>query len=318
LTQVHSGDILSGQQDGPLMDLERVYVNLPQVDQRLDTIVFTLNIYSGAADFSNLESAYVRLVNGDTNQELCRIELGGGYMRGNAIVFAKLYRYMGTWQIMGLGMPIVCQGGTWQATVPHILQSGCAYPPPQPLQPIGGMQVAVAVPAAPEGQKVQKPTKLNKTPSLAVASAKGIAAATLVFGGAALTVAALEPGLFTDGVDFGADACMAMADAMPEMDFSSAGDFASDFDWAPAGDFFSGVGDGLGDAAGAAGEWAGGAADSAGDWAGGAADSAGDFAGDAGEWAGGAAADAGDMLEDAADEAGDCFAEIMKAICGDE
>jgi hypothetical protein len=267
------------------MDLERIYVNLPQMDQHVDTVVFTLNIYTGAAEFSKIESAYVRLVNADTNQELCRIQLGGGCMRGNAIVFAKLYRYMDSWQIMGLGMPIVCRGGTWQATVPAILASGCAFPPPPDSSSHVPLAVAVTAPATPEGRKVQKPTKLHKTPPLAVSSAEGVAAAGDIFTCDALTIALLEPHLFSVGVDFTAGACAAMVDAMPEMDLCSAADFASDFHWAHA--------------VGAVGEWVGGAAGVVGKLGSGAVSAAGSAGQRAGGALGDAAAGVGDLVSNA-------------------
>eukprot|EP00971_Amphidinium_carterae_P198454 3938800-Amphidinium_carterae.2 len=57
------------------------------------------NIYTSGADFAQLADAYVRLVNADTNQELARMQLAGAGLKGNALVFSKLYKVQAEWLV---------------------------------------------------------------------------------------------------------------------------------------------------------------------------------------------------------------------------
>ena len=62
--------MLSGQIDGELEDLERIYVDLENIDYNIDCLAFEGNIYTQGVTFDNFSSAYIRLVNADTNQSL--------------------------------------------------------------------------------------------------------------------------------------------------------------------------------------------------------------------------------------------------------
>merc|ERR550514_175303 len=104
----HTGDVLvgAGKESAELLDMERIYVWLSKVDATTDCLVFVANIYTAGIDFSQLNEAYVRMVNADTNQELGRMALSDKSLSGNALAFCKLYRHQqGTWQLMGLGLP---------------------------------------------------------------------------------------------------------------------------------------------------------------------------------------------------------------------
>jgi hypothetical protein len=215
---------------------------LDRVDASIDCLVLVANIYSLNVDFSALSDAYLRIVNADTNQEMGRMELGQGKMRGNAIVFAKLYRYGGQWQVMAVGLPIQTQPGhsSFKALLPAIINSGCAFPPP----PKGhqGLIIAPCVVATEivpvtvqqqqqqEGEEVrvkpQLPTHIQQSPKIARSTIAGVAAATAIFAGGALTLAHFEPDLFEAGVDFGADGLESVSDLLPEMDLGGAGDWA--------------------------------------------------------------------------------------------
>jgi stress response protein SCP2 len=207
-----------------LTDLERVYINLPQVDQDTDVIVLVLHKYSGG-DFTELTSANVRLVSADTNQELCSATLAGKQnMIGSAIILAKMYRCMGGWHMMGLGMPILLgpTACTWQDTVPSIVSSGTTS---MPLAMRYEAELQDYLSNTPSMR--QNPTKLSNTPSLAVPSARGTTAASAIFSAGAITLAAVDDAHFTTGVNFAAGACVAMAGALPDTPVCSATEFTS-------------------------------------------------------------------------------------------
>lgn len=109
----HSGDNLTGEGDG---DDEIVYINLPQVPSNIENIVLTISSFRGQT-FENVENAFCRLVDQNTNQEIARYNLSS---KGNytALIIAKLYRHNGAWKMAALGEP--CQGKTFDQMLPSI------------------------------------------------------------------------------------------------------------------------------------------------------------------------------------------------------
>ena len=65
-TIVHTGDILAGS-DGTA-DLERVYFNLPVQRPEITAMFLVVNVFTAGLSFADLETAYCRLVNADSNQ----------------------------------------------------------------------------------------------------------------------------------------------------------------------------------------------------------------------------------------------------------
>jgi len=55
---------------GGLEDLERIYVDLENLEDAVDALAFEANVYTAGLTFASLEHAYIRLVNADTNQEV--------------------------------------------------------------------------------------------------------------------------------------------------------------------------------------------------------------------------------------------------------
>lgn len=95
----HTGDNLSGEGEG---DDESIMVELPSVPGSIDTIVFTVNSYTGDR-FSDVENAYVRVVDSaQRDEELARYSLTGG-APSTALVMAKVTRSGGGWSITALG-----------------------------------------------------------------------------------------------------------------------------------------------------------------------------------------------------------------------
>ena len=67
----HSGDNRTGAGDG---DDEQIAVNLARVPANIKSLVFTVNNYTGQ-DFSQVENAYCRLVDGQSGKEIARYDL---------------------------------------------------------------------------------------------------------------------------------------------------------------------------------------------------------------------------------------------------
>ncbi len=102
-----NGDNLTGAGDG---DDEIISVNFSKVPQNITCIKFGANIFAaglklfGVKHFSQVKGAYIRLVNKENNQELCRYNLEQEGGKFNAFIFAQLYRQSdNTWNFEAIG-----------------------------------------------------------------------------------------------------------------------------------------------------------------------------------------------------------------------
>ena len=94
----HTGDNRTGAGDG---DDEQIAVNLARVPANIKSLVFTVNNYTGQ-DFSQVENAYCRLVDGQSGKEIARYDLSAQGSH-NAQIMAKLYRHNGEWKMHAIG-----------------------------------------------------------------------------------------------------------------------------------------------------------------------------------------------------------------------
>ena len=94
----HSGDNRTGEGDG---DDEQIAVALNRIPANVKTLVFTVSNYTGQ-NFSQVENAYCRLVDGQTGKEIARYNLSA---QGNhtAQIMAKVYRHNGEWKMHAIG-----------------------------------------------------------------------------------------------------------------------------------------------------------------------------------------------------------------------
>lgn len=94
----HTGDNLTGHGDG---DDEQIKVDLSRVPTNVKSIVFVINSFRGQT-FDQVANCFCRLVDLDTNKELCTYKLAE---RGShtAKIMAKVYRHNGEWKLAALG-----------------------------------------------------------------------------------------------------------------------------------------------------------------------------------------------------------------------
>lgn len=97
---IHTGDNLTGHGDG---DDEQIKVDLTKVPSNVKSIVFTINSFRGQT-FDQVKNCFCRLVDSETNQEICMYKLAE---KGNhtAKIMAKVYRHNGGWKVNALGLP---------------------------------------------------------------------------------------------------------------------------------------------------------------------------------------------------------------------
>jgi tellurium resistance protein TerZ len=109
----HTGDNLTGEGDG---DDEQIIVELPKVPANVKSLVFTVNNYTGQ-DFSRVQNAFCRIVNGADQKEIARYDLScqGSH---TAMIMAKLYRHNDEWKMHAIGE--TGQGRTFDQLLPQI------------------------------------------------------------------------------------------------------------------------------------------------------------------------------------------------------
>jgi tellurium resistance protein TerD len=99
----HTGDNLTGAGDG---DDEVIKVNLPAVPADIDKIIITVTIHDAQArgqNFGQVQNAFVRIVNSQTNEEVVRYDLVEDYSIETALIMAELYRKDGEWRLNAVG-----------------------------------------------------------------------------------------------------------------------------------------------------------------------------------------------------------------------
>lgn len=100
---VHLGDNLTGAGEG---DDEQILVDLTSLPGQYDKIIFVVNIYRASErkqHFGMIENAFIRICDGETNQELCKYNLSENYDGMTAMVFGELYLYKGQWKFNAIG-----------------------------------------------------------------------------------------------------------------------------------------------------------------------------------------------------------------------
>ena len=101
----HTGDNKTGTGDG---DDESIKVQLDKVNAAIARLVFVVSIYEAPErkqTFGMVNNAFIRLVNEETGEEVCRADLSEDFSVETSVCFAELYRHNGEWKFK-----IVAQG----------------------------------------------------------------------------------------------------------------------------------------------------------------------------------------------------------------
>ena len=99
----HMGDNLTGSGEG---DDEQIIVDLARIPAQYDRIVLVVNIYQAMQrkqHFGLIENAFIRLVDGKTNKEMCKYNLTESYPGMTAMIFGEVYRHNGEWKFSAIG-----------------------------------------------------------------------------------------------------------------------------------------------------------------------------------------------------------------------
>lgn len=99
----HTGDNRTGAGDG---DDEVIKVALPKVSAHVASMVFAVTIHEGdekRQHFGQVQNAFIRIINADTNQELARYDLAERFSGETALVFGDVYRSGNEWVFRAIG-----------------------------------------------------------------------------------------------------------------------------------------------------------------------------------------------------------------------
>ena len=99
----HMGDNLTGDGEG---DDEQIFIDLNKIPAEYDKLVFVVNIYKAVdrkQDFGMIRNAFIRIVDQETGEELCRFNLSEDYTGMLAMVAGEVYRYKGEWKFNAIG-----------------------------------------------------------------------------------------------------------------------------------------------------------------------------------------------------------------------
>ena len=99
----HMGDNLTGAGEG---DDEQIVIDLNSVPSQYDRIVLAVNIYQAferRQHFGMIQNAFIRLVDGRNNNEMCIYNLTENYSGMTAMLFGEVYRYNGEWKFSAIG-----------------------------------------------------------------------------------------------------------------------------------------------------------------------------------------------------------------------
>lgn len=98
----HSGDNLTGDGDG---DDERVTLDLPNIPSNVAEVAVVVASYSGEK-FSEVENAFVRMVNAEGETELAKFELKDGMGETKGVELGRVKRDGSNWTFEATGRTI--------------------------------------------------------------------------------------------------------------------------------------------------------------------------------------------------------------------
>ncbi len=103
---MHQGDNLTGEGDG---DDEKIMVKLQELPPFYDKLVFVVNIYQAGQKgqhFGLIKNCFIRIVDLDTNAEICRFNLTDNYANMQGLVVGEIYRKNGAWKFNAIGQGV--------------------------------------------------------------------------------------------------------------------------------------------------------------------------------------------------------------------
>ena len=99
----HMGDNLTGDGEG---DDEEIFVDLTKIPAEYDKLIFVVNVYKAVVrnqHFGMIKNAFIRIVDNETNEELCRYNLSENYDGMLSMIVGEVYRRGDEWKFNAIG-----------------------------------------------------------------------------------------------------------------------------------------------------------------------------------------------------------------------
>lgn len=100
---IHLGDNITGAGDG---DDEQVLVDLPKMPEGYDKMIVVVNIYQAMQrkqHFGMIQNAFIRIVDGNSNQEMFKYSLTDDMSGMTAMMFGEIYLHNNEWKFTAMG-----------------------------------------------------------------------------------------------------------------------------------------------------------------------------------------------------------------------
>jgi tellurium resistance protein TerD len=100
---IHQGDNTTGEGDG---DDEEIKINLNKVDENVLQMMFVVTIHDAdknKQDFSVVNNAFIRVLDDNSKQELCRYDLASEFNGCDSVQIGRVFRMGSEWEFEALG-----------------------------------------------------------------------------------------------------------------------------------------------------------------------------------------------------------------------
>ncbi len=100
----HTGDNLTGDGDG---DDEQVLVDLSRIDSKVAEICVVVTIHDAEnrrQNFGQVRNSFVRVFDGNTNQDILKYELEEDFSIETAVEFGRIYKRDDKWKFEAVGV----------------------------------------------------------------------------------------------------------------------------------------------------------------------------------------------------------------------
>lgn len=99
----HMGDNLTGEGEG---DDEQIFIDFDKMPAHYDKLIFVVNIYQAVArkqHFGMIKNAFIRIIDPDTREELCRFNLTEDYTDMLSMIVGEVYKRGDEWKFNAIG-----------------------------------------------------------------------------------------------------------------------------------------------------------------------------------------------------------------------
>jgi len=100
---IHHGDNRTGEGDGDDEEMDIIFDKVPANVEKLLVAVTIHDADIHGQNFGQIDNAFVRMTNVDTNKEITRYDLTEDFSTETCVIFAEVYKKDGDWRVLAKG-----------------------------------------------------------------------------------------------------------------------------------------------------------------------------------------------------------------------